>query len=440
MPQFRDVDTFDRVVPDLPGFNTKAGMVGDIATTVIDWFAWQVPDTRLVYEVPVPGGEPGEYEQEPHEALDVLDYASGDVDGDELSRSYTADLLYGGRTQLLKLRNGSGRVVGVRWLPTATTKPILPRNRQPIEAFRVAGMGGDGTVPRDDVVYFRYMLQPTDQRTAVGPLETVARELLGDQLASAITTAMLRNHALPSVILAPDWSALPGDAEVQPIDSSDAQSLKGAYKGAFGGSSTGDPMVAEIPLTVTQLDPHFRDWDMAKVRGFFETRVCARFRLPTIVVGFQGGDGLPTYANFETAQRIAYVNGLIPLQKGFARKLTNEFLIEFDPPPGARLRYDYSETAAMQENQNDLVTRQRGLIRDSVATLDEVQTRLGYDVIPGGPWRVVPAYANIVRDVDIEAMADETLAGEDPIGPAPRAAPVSPDDPPEPPEPTDPDA
>ena len=66
----------------------------------------------------------------------------------------------------------------------------------------------------DDVVYFRYMLQPTDQRTAVGPLETVARELLGDQLASAITTAMLRNHALPSVILAPDWSALPGEVEV----------------------------------------------------------------------------------------------------------------------------------------------------------------------------------------------------------------------------------
>ena len=128
------------------------------------------------------------------------------------------------------------------------------------------------------------------------------------------------------------------------------------------------------------------------------------------------------------------------MQKAIARKLTNEFLIEFDPPPGARLRYDYSETAAMQENQNDLVTRQRGLIRDSVATLDEVQTRLGYDVIPGGPWRVVPAYANIVRDVDIEAMADETLAGDDPIGPAPRAAPVSPDDPPEPPEPTDPDA
>ena len=88
---------------------------------------------------------------------------------------------------------------------------------------------------------------------------------------------------------------------------------------------------------------------------------------------FSGGDGLPTYANFETAQRIAYVNGLIPLQKAIARKLTNELLIEFDPPPGARLRYDYSETAAMQENQNELVTRQRGLIRDSVATLDEVQ-------------------------------------------------------------------
>ena len=124
-----------------------------------------------------------------------------------------------------------------------------------------------------------------------------------------------------------------------------------------------------------------------------------------------------------------------------ARMLTNEFLIEFDPPPGARLRYDYSDTAAMQENQNELTHAvQRGLEYVSqLSTLDEVQEASG---IRQNPRRPVAKSCRptrpSLRDADIEGMADAAANGEDPIGPP--IPPVSPDDPPEPPEPTDPDA
>ena len=329
----------------LPSFFTARGnlFIG-VAEIVIDWFAWQWPETELVYEE---RQSDGSYEvQDGHPCVELLDQPTPDVDGGELSGAYVTDILAGGRAQLHKLRNFQGGVIGLRWLPTLVTNPVLPMDRSPITAWQVRNGPTQG-IPADDVVYLRYKLDPADQRLSIKPLDAIAQELLGDQEAARVTPALLRNSAFPGVIISPDWpsGAAGRDMEFEPISEATGDLIKSTYKANFGGENRGEPMVMTTPTRVSTVDPNLAGMDISEIRAFYETRACARFRMPPIVLSFKAGLDKSTFNNFDQAQRIAYVNALTPMQRKVARTFTNQLLPEFDPPPMARLRYDYSQNA-----------------------------------------------------------------------------------------------
>ena len=420
-------DSGEMFVPTLPSFYTEAGQLGSLVEVIIDWYAWQWPETRLVYEEPTSDG----YKEVDHPVTDLLERPAPQLDGGELSSAYVSDLLAGGRAQLHKVRNFRGDVIELTWLPTAVTRPELPVDRSPIPGWHVRGVRD--LVPADDVIYFRYKLDPADQRLAVNPLLVLGQETLGDAEAAKLTTAMLANHAFPGIVISPDWppaSAMQG-MDMRPVSDAVADTVKKAYQTSFGGANRGEPMVLKSPTRITQLDPHFEGLDLSRIRAMFETRAAARYRLPPIVVGFDSGLARSTFSNFEQAQRVAYVNGLTPVQRRAAATLTHQLLPEFEHAPRARLRYDYSDTPAMQENENERAERLTGLATNTIASLDQVQEQLGIQPIPGGPWYLIKAGNEVVPEADI-GLPPEPV-------PAALAGTVEPEEPEESPEEEEPE-
>lgn len=99
--------------------------------------------------------------------------------------------------------------------------------------------------------------------------------------------------------------------------------------------------------------------DLSGVRNTAEERTCAALGLPAAVIGFGTGlENVQVGATLKEFSRMAWVNGLIPMQNSFAGEIGRSLLPDFELHPQIfEVGFDRSKVEALQENQSDLFTR-----------------------------------------------------------------------------------
>jgi hypothetical protein len=131
-----------------------------------------------------------------------------------------------------------------------------------------------------------------------------------------------------------------------------------------------------------------------KIRKVPEARICAAFRLPAMVVGLSVGEEQKTYANMAVAERMAYRNCLVPLQKTFAKALTRQLLPDMpDYRPGDIARWNYSTVEAMSEEADSVAKRMVLLFTGGVASKEEARAKVGLGEAREGDTFVQPKLA-----------------------------------------------
>lgn len=288
--------------------------------------------------------------------------------------SYTLD----GNAYWRKVRNSFGGVIQLWYLPHWLVNPVYPTDgSQFISHYEVHGMGSqpERLLPRD-VVHFRFGLDPENPRRGLSPLRPLLQEVYTDDEAASFSAHILKNMGVPGLILSPKSDGLPSPAE--------ADKLKAYVQASFAGRGRGQTMVLGKATDVHQFGFDPGKLMLGDLRDIAEERVCAMLGIPAAVVGF--GSGLQSTkvgATMRELVKLAWVQCLNPMQTDMADQITAQLLPDFvSQTRRFRFRFDTSEAAAFQEEDDLRAKRAAILVQAGILRIDRAQEIVGLEVDP----------------------------------------------------------
>jgi HK97 family phage portal protein len=295
-------------------------------------------------------------EQFPHPLTALLDRPNPYYGGLELWMATVLDLAFG-NAYWLKIRNSVGEVVQLWWVPRIL---LIPRwsfdGKTFITHYDYLAGGRTEPIAPDDVVHFRFGMDPRNIRLGLSPLGALLREVVMDDQAADFATAILKNLGVIGVVVSPKEGTSGGKDAVK--------ETKEFIQEHFTGDRRGKALALTKPTDVQLLQYNMQGFDVSPLRDVSEERVCAALGIPAAVVGF--GTGLQQTkvgATMKEMRQLAWTGGIMPLQniigKTVDRCLLSDTIFDgvqdYVPPPpnrrGAiRMRFDNNQVRALWED------------------------------------------------------------------------------------------
>ena len=345
-----------------------------VVAAPVNWAARAFPEAPLL----VMKKTDGEPEEVPGHELELLlrrpnKYWSGRL----MWMATIAELLVRGNSYWIKLRDSQYRVVELWWVPGSLMTPKWPSDgTEFITHYEYKPDGRASKVDVDDVVHFRYGIDPDNTRLGLSPLASVLREVFTDQEAAQFTASILKNMGIPGLIISPDGDAV--------IDPEDMKAAKEELKQRYSGGRRGEPFIAGAPTKVSQFGFNPQQLDLRGLRRVSEERVSAVLGIPAIVAGLGAGLDRSTFANMKEAREMAYETTIITLQGIVGDDLANQLLDDFESSPDLfELAFDLSNVRVLQEDENAKVDRKLKELNGGAITLEEYRRETGREIKPG---------------------------------------------------------
>lgn len=271
-----------------------------------------------------------------------------------------------------KRRSKTDRVIQLWYQPYSS----VTTHREDFSSYLVdyyeirSGVRTTRVSPRD-MIHFRDGLDPMDPTHGLSKLRALFRELYTDEAAARWTERLLRNEAVPGLILSPDVGA-------SPMSQEEARDVKARIDNDFTGENRGRTMVFGAPTKVHQYSFSPDQMKIADLRDPPEERVSAALGVSAAVVGF--GSGLQTAkvgATMGELVDLSWQNGVFPRLRLLGAELTRQLLPDFENDPGLSFIFDTSETPIMAEFQNKIAEKHERLMRSNIETRAEARRAVG---------------------------------------------------------------
>ena len=177
------------------------GTNSDIVMSCVHWLMTNIQEPpMMLYRL----GDREQEEQpvERHPLLDLLDTPNPYYDGQLLLSATELSYVVDGNAYWALVRSGAGRVVEIWWVPHWLIEPRWPEDgEQFISHYDYKPGQTNLRLEPEDVIHFRFGLDPSNQRKGLSRLKTVMRELFSDAEAANYTAALLRNGAVPGLTI-----------------------------------------------------------------------------------------------------------------------------------------------------------------------------------------------------------------------------------------------
>lgn len=306
---------------------------------------------------------------------------------------YAAEHLYAGtlfslaldgNAYWIKVMNGFGEIVELWYVPHFLIQPKWPdHGRVFISHYEYTVQGQVIPLPPEGVVHFRDGIDPQNVRKGLSPLKGLLREVWTDNEAAMFTAAMLRNSGIPGVVISPKDSS--GD-----IDQKQAEQAEESFRYKFGGERRGNALVMNLPMDVTTLGFNPSELDLGSIRNVSEERVTAALGVPAAVVGFGAGlQQTKVGATMRELRRLAWDNGVIPLQRTIAGDVKRQLLPDF-VADGETVEFDNSRVSALQEDEKERDERITNLVNGGIWTRGEGRAATGQEATEADDVFLIP--------------------------------------------------
>lgn len=398
----------------LPGtaFNYAAavgtGLTSGVVVAALNWIMRAFPEAPTVverlnkdlWEV-----------QHGHALEELLDQPNPFYDGRVLWMATAMDFCFG-EAYWQKVRNGAGDVVELWWVPRALIKPIYNDLEWPgvwIHHYEYkTGIGAPMVLSVDDVVHFRFGMDPTNPRCGFSQLNAVFREIYVDDQAANFTASILRNLGIIGLIFSPKT----GGTSIPP---GKLDEFKKYVQANFTGDKRGQAMAFSNPTEAQLLQYNLQGFDVGPIRDISEERVCASLGIPAAVIGF--GTGLQQTkvgATMREMIQLAWRGAIMPMQKIMAGELKRSLLGDFQANTSLfRVRFDASKIHALWEDDTQKAQRVANLVGASMITVGEGRRELGYP-------------ADTKHDFYIRRVTEQAVPANDPMAQVARVTETSP--------------
>lgn len=342
----------------------------------LHWIMRSFPEAppALYWRDPSTGLEEQIYD---HPMLRLLRRPNRHFSGPVLWMATVGDWFVDGNAYWAKVRDVGGRVRELWWVPSWMVEPRGDETEL-VTAYEYRP-GGGRTVPLrpDDVIHFRFGLDPDDPRRGRSPLRSVLREVFTDDEAATFTAAMLRNMGVPGLIIAPDGDFV--------VSGEDAEATREYVRAMFTGDHRGEALVMRGPTKVQQFGFSPEQLTLKDLRRIPEERVSAVIGVPAIVAGLGAGLDRSTFANYAEAREAAYEQAIIPTQALLAEELWFQLLPEFVAETELwqwRVGFDLNLVRVLQEDRLNLAKRLDLGVRGGWARVSEARRAAGLPVDP----------------------------------------------------------
>ncbi|MGH7891633.1 MAG: phage portal protein [Thermodesulfobacteriota bacterium] len=160
--------------------------------------------------------------------------------------------------------------------------------------------------------------------------------------------------------------------------------VKQYFKEMFTGDKRGEPVVLSGRTKVDQFGFDPKKLDLSNVRNVTEERICAALGIPAAVVGFGTGLEQTTVgATLKELRQLAWVNGIMPVQRIFAEEIERSLLPMFESNPEQfKVEFDLSSVAGLDEDMDKKYTRVNIAITGGWMSIAEGRGIVGLDVEP----------------------------------------------------------
>lgn len=233
------------------------------------------------------------------------------------------------------------------------------------------------TLAVDDVCHYAPIPDPTSSYRGMSWLTPVVREIQADVGATKHKEKFFQNAATPNMAVSLDKAVTKEQfTDFVKVMREQHEGADNAYKTLY--------LAGGADVTVVGAD--MKQLDFKATQGAGETRICAAGGVPPVIVGLSEGLASATYSNYGMARRLFGDHWARPQWRQAAAALQSILR----PPAGARLWYDDSDVAFLQEDRADDAE-----IAQKQATTIETLIRAGYqpatvvDAVMTGDWTLL---------------------------------------------------
>lgn len=226
--------------------------------------------------------------------------------------------------------------------------PLRPDRLTPYYGKGLPPLGGwdynlDGQrymLPREDVLTFN-LPDPEDPTGGIveglGPLQVIAREVETYNQATLFTFALLRNYAMPGMVIKTKAK----------LTEKDALRLKNNFKLKYGNMNLGEPAVIDADTDVSPISFNLRDLEFEALRAVNQADICAAFKVPAMLVGVKVGLDKAHFSNQREAREFFTETTLAVYWRRLAEQIQSDLLPEFDDTETTVARFDTGGVKAL---------------------------------------------------------------------------------------------
>lgn len=290
------------------------------------------------------------------------------------------------------------------------TRPIL--TSQGLMGWEYGPRGQDPVrLKPADVLDFP-IYDPMSLFGGTSPLSVLGYSGDADNAVSVFIKDFFERGALPWLVL----------TTKQKLHEEDIERIRAGWAQRYGGSGNWAtaPAVLDSDATVQNVMMSFEDMGFEALDSRNEARICMVLGVPPIIVGANVGLERSTYSNYREARASWWEDELKPDLRFDLGRLRLQLLPVFGD--NVDLEWDFSEVAALQEDQDAVSQRAIAELTAGVRMVDEARDAIGLDILPNGAGQVflrgmnvveVPADGSEQAAVAAASSADATSVTED---------------------------
>jgi len=273
-------------------------------------------------------------------------------------------LLIGGNVYLFTPRSAIGTISGMYWLRPDRIRIIPNQMTGEAAAYRYTLDGQPYIIPAEFIGHHK-TTDPLNDWYGLGNLQVLAKMVNLDTDATDFARSVFENKGVPAGFL----------KVARRLNTQDeADQIRRNWHARFAGKANWQRIgVLDEDATYQELAPKMGEMGMVELRNVTESRICAAFGVPPIIVGAKVGLDSATYSNYGQAKESFWEETLLPAYKRAAAFFTRALS---DTPDfrGMKFGFDFSDVRALADDQKQMaeVTKTRA---ESAAIL----IRAGYE-------------------------------------------------------------
>jgi len=287
-------------------------------------------------------------------------------------------LMVAGNAYTLKERSRSGKIAALYHLRPDRMRIIGGDHGAAGYIYSVSGT--DYSLPVEDVCHLA-LPNPGGDLYGLSPLQVLARNVNLDLNMTDFAKIYFQNAGVPSGLL-----KLKRRLNTQ----EEASVIRSRWRSQFGGRNNFHRIaILDEDADYVPMANNPKDMALPELHDLTESRICAVFGVPAILVGANVGLQRSTYSNYREARMAFHSETLEPMVSRILRHFNRNMFSEY--PGNEMLTVDWAQMRSGLDDREAMTTRVTGLFAGGILTLNEAREQLGLEAVDDGAVRRIPS-------------------------------------------------